>query len=158
MKQGPFAPDGLCCPDRHHYYDPLRLPLDRPPLPGITGYKWACFPGSQPGAEEGLSSSQDNLLTIPRPLTPEGSSTFAPGPRTSSMAFAQRQRARLPLVPPEGGAHHDVADFASCCGLASRHPLNEVSSLRFDAKLSLDAGSQLPGTLASPRTGLTPVG
>jgi hypothetical protein len=31
-------------------------------------------------------------------------------------------------------------------------------SLRFDAALSNDAGSQLPGTLASPRTGLAPAG
>jgi hypothetical protein len=103
VNQGPFARAGLCCPDRHHYYDPLRLPLDRPSLPGITGYRHACFPGSQPGAEEGLSSSQDNLLTIPRPLTPEGSSTLAPGPKASSMAFAHRQQARLPLVPHKRG-------------------------------------------------------
>ena len=27
MKQGSFARDGLCCPVRRHYYDPLRLPL-----------------------------------------------------------------------------------------------------------------------------------
>ena len=31
-------------------------------------------------------------------------------------------------------------------------------SLHFDAALSNDAGSQLPGTLASPRTGLAPAG
>lgn len=31
-------------------------------------------------------------------------------------------------------------------------------SLHFDATISSDAGSQLPGTLASPRTGLTPAG
>lgn len=99
MNQGPFARAGLCCPDRHHYYDPLRLPLDRLPLPGIAGYRQACFPGPRPGAEEGLSSSQDNLLAIPRPLTPEGSSASAPGPKTPSMAFAHRQQARLPLVP-----------------------------------------------------------
>lgn len=33
MKQGSFALAGLCWPDRHHYYDPIRLPLDPPPLP-----------------------------------------------------------------------------------------------------------------------------
>jgi hypothetical protein len=31
-------------------------------------------------------------------------------------------------------------------------------SLCFDGEISLDAGSQLPGTLASPRTGLAPAG
>ena len=74
------------------------------------------------------------------------------------MAFAQCPGARLPLVPPRRVAHDDVAGFASCCGLASRHPLYGVSSLRFDVGLSTDAGSQLPGTLASPRTGLSPAG
>src|SRR6266566_3196509 len=93
------------------------------------------------------------------PTAPEGSSTLAPGPKASSMAFAQHQQARLPLVPRNARVRHDdVAGFASCCGLASRHPLYRVLSLRFDADLSIDAGSQLPGTLASPRTGLTPAG
>jgi hypothetical protein len=36
--------------------------------------------------------------------------------------------------------------------------LTQQTSLRFDDDLSIDAGSQLPGTLASPRTGLTPAG
>jgi len=44
------------------------------------------------------------------------------------------------------------------CGLVSCHRLHAVSSLRFDAGISPDAGSQLPGTLVSPRTGLTPAG
>jgi len=48
--------------------------------------------------------------------------------------------------------------FTSCCGPASCHPLNGVSSLRFDAGISPGAGSQLPRTLTSPRTGLAPAG
>ena len=71
MKQGPFAPAGLCCPDHRRYYDPLRLPLGRLPLPGTTGYRQGCFPPPQDGAEEDLSSSEDNPLTIPRPLRRE---------------------------------------------------------------------------------------
>jgi hypothetical protein len=39
VKQGSFAPAGLCCPDHRHYYDPLRLPLDCRPLHGATAYK-----------------------------------------------------------------------------------------------------------------------
>jgi hypothetical protein len=50
------------------YYDPLRLPLDHPPLPGSTGYRRISFPFPQDGAEEALSSSQDNLPTVPNPL------------------------------------------------------------------------------------------
>lgn len=50
------------------YCDPLRLPLDRPPLPGVTGYRRTCFPAPRDGVEEALSSSQDNLPTVPHPL------------------------------------------------------------------------------------------
>jgi hypothetical protein len=71
MKQGPFAPVGLCCPADQHYYDPLRLPLGSPPLPGSAGYRRATLPGRKPGAEEDLSSSQDTLPTVPRPLRRE---------------------------------------------------------------------------------------
>jgi hypothetical protein len=44
MKQGPFAQGRLCCPARHHYYDPLRLPLGHRPLPGVTGYRHGTLP------------------------------------------------------------------------------------------------------------------
>src|SRR5687768_10652301 len=40
------------------------------------------------GAEEGLPSSQDSRLTVPRPLTPEGPSVPAPGTQAPSVAFA----------------------------------------------------------------------
>lgn len=110
------------------------------------------------GAEEGLSSSQDNLLTVPHPLR-----------RRVPRRPLQDQR-RLPWPSPlcdrlgtllavlTDGMHHDAAGFASCCGPVSRHALHDVSSFRFDARLSTNAGNQLPGTLASPRTGLTPAG
>ncbi len=39
VKQGPFAPAGLCCPDHRHYYDPLRLPLGCRPLHGAAAYR-----------------------------------------------------------------------------------------------------------------------
>ena len=41
---------------------------------------------------------------------------------------------------------------------ASLHPAERGLSLRFDGGFSPDAGSQLPGTLASPRVGLSPTG
>ena len=75
-----------------------------------------------------------------------------------SVAFALQERARLLLVPPSwADGTDDAAGFALCCGLVSCHRLHAVSSLRFDAGISLDAGSQLPGTLASPRAGLHPL-
>jgi len=112
-----------------------------------------------PEAEEGLSSSEDNLLTIPSPLRREvlghplqdrgcfpwpsplsdrlGSSLFHPLGWTALTTLV-----RLPLR----------------YGLVSCHRLSAVKSLRFDGGISPDTGSQLPGTLASPRTGLAPAG
>jgi hypothetical protein len=57
----------LCCPARHHYYGPLRLPLGCRPLPGVTGYRQA-HSTRKVGAEEGLSSSLVTQLSAPRPL------------------------------------------------------------------------------------------
>jgi len=39
MKQGSFAPAGLCCPDHQHYYDPLRLPLGYRSFRGAAAYR-----------------------------------------------------------------------------------------------------------------------
>jgi len=69
MKQGSFAQGRLCCPARRHYYDPLRLPLGCRPFPGVQPVIDRHAPDPRRvGAEEGLSSSLDNLLTVPRPL------------------------------------------------------------------------------------------
>jgi len=64
----PASPSQL---DQDTHYGPLRLPLGRLPLPGITGYRQDCYPSPQNGAEEDLSSSEDNLPTIPSPLRRE---------------------------------------------------------------------------------------
>ena len=66
MKQGPFAL-WTAFPSSD-YYDPLRLPSGRLPLPGFAGYRQHMLPGRRPGAGEALSSSQDNLVTVPRPI------------------------------------------------------------------------------------------
>jgi hypothetical protein len=69
MKQGPFARAGLCCPTAA---TATTAPSDSLwaavhfPGPPVIGRR--CFPGRRPGAQEGLSSSQDNLSTVPRPL------------------------------------------------------------------------------------------
>ena len=77
----------------------------------------------------------------------------------SSVAFALQEQARLLLVPPcRADRHYDAAGFTRRCGLVSCHRLAAMLSLRFDGGVSPDAGSQLPGTLASPRTGLAPAG
>jgi hypothetical protein len=108
MKQGPFARTGLCCPGRRHYYDPLRLPLGCLPLPRTVISSRT--PASADRAEEGLSSSHDTLVYVPRPLTPEGPSAPAPSSKTPSLAFADYEPARLPLSPVSRVAD-DAAGF-----------------------------------------------
>ena len=118
MKQGPFARTGLCCPDRQHYYGPLRLPLGSLAFP-VTGYRQGCFPDRRSGAEEDLSSSKDTLLTIPRPLRREvlehplqalwcrpWPSPIGEGLGSSSSVQSTDRR-------------NDAAGFTSCCGLVS---------------------------------------
>jgi hypothetical protein len=76
------------------------------------------------------------------------------------MAFAHKTEARLPLGSHSRGAfvttlqvslHATDRPFA-------RPPKLRTLSFRFDARISPHAGNQLPRTLASPRTGLTPAG
>src|SRR6476661_2476030 len=76
------------------------------------------------------------------------------------MAFTHNPEARLPLDPRSHEAfvttlqvslHATDRPFA-------RPPRMRALSFRFDAGISPHAGNQLPGTLASPRTGLTPAG
>src|SRR5690606_15317277 len=62
-------------------------------------------------------------------------------PRPPSGGIKQRRR-RLRLMPPTGRSHAPEGRL----------------SLHFDAALSNDAGSEPPGTPASPRTGLAPAG
>jgi hypothetical protein len=158
MKQGPFARTGLCCPGRRHYYDPLRLPLDRSPLPGITGYRQACFPHPQTGAEEALSSSQDNLLTVPRPIRrrvlehPLQDPKCCPWPSPSKCRLGSplaRSR-EVSLTTPQASLHvadRPVATPSTGCSCSASTPDSHPMP-----------GAALPRTLASPRTGLTPAG
>ena len=75
-----------------------------------------------------------------------------------SMAFAKSTQARHPLFPAEAGAFTTLQ--------TSLHAADRtVAPPRFDPDLSTGpgrfqgmAGASLPGTLASPRTGLTPAG
>ena len=62
-----------------------------------------------------------------------------------SMAFAVEVPARLPLGPFAPDFSNGAASFASCSGPVTRHLLNEVSLLRFDAGLSTNTGSRATG-------------
>jgi hypothetical protein len=98
------------------YYDPLRLPLGRPPLPGASGYRRELLPGPRGfGAEEALSSSHDNLPTVPRPLRrrvpwhPLQAPRCRPWPSPSEYRLGSLLAACAVIL-------NDAAGFASCCG------------------------------------------
>jgi hypothetical protein len=113
MKQGSFAPAGLCCPDHQHYYDPLRLPLDHRPLHGAAAYRPMLLPvPRRDRAEEGLPSSQNNCLTVPRPLRREVPPHPLQDSGMRSMAFALFTRARLLLDHPKAANTYSAAGFA----------------------------------------------
>src|SRR5215212_3937528 len=86
------------------------------------------------------------------PPTPEGSLAPAPGSQVPSMAFATGMQARLPLGPLARGflttpqASLDAADWP-----VAPRPASTPGSRP-------TPGAALPGTLASPRTGLAPAG
>ena len=152
MKQGPFARGGLCCPARRHYYDPLRLPLGCRPLPGVTGYRTGTLPSPQDRGRGGplqFPRQPSDRSTSP---TPEGSSAPAPGSLVPSMAFAKSTQARLPPCPAHGGkpSRRCRLRFMLRTGQLL-HPASTPAS-------QPTPGASLPGTLASPRTGLSPAG
>jgi hypothetical protein len=134
------------------YYDPLRLPLGRPPLPGASGYRRELLPGPRGfGAEEALSSSHDTLLTVPRPLRrrvlrhPLQAPRCRPWPSPADWRLGSPLAAvAVFLTTPQ--ASLDVADWSVVLRPASTPGSRPTP------------GAALPGTLASPRTGLTPAG
>jgi hypothetical protein len=113
MKQGSFAPDGLCCPAHRHYYDPSDSLSTTGHFPGspVIGRRASRRPQRRgrggppqfPGQPSGRST----------PPTPEGPSTPAPETQVSSMAFTVAKSARLPLDHPKVVAFDDA-----CAGFA----------------------------------------
>jgi hypothetical protein len=125
MKQGPFAPTGLCCPGHRHYYDPLRLPLGRPPLP-VAGYRRARFPvpaGPGPRRVSPVPRTTFRPFRAPyaggflgtcsrtpgafRGLRPRGTGSAPPWPRLGGNTFSTLQAslhaADRPVVRPLTG-------------------------------------------------------
>src|SRR5206468_9960904 len=137
------------------YYDPLRLPLDRPHhFPGspvIGGHR---FPSTRRRrGRDGSPEFPGRPSARSTPNTPEGSSAPAPGTRTLSVAFAVRETARHPLSPrPQAGSLTTLAQASLTLQTARSLPPRSAPGL------STTHGASLPGTQASPRTGLTPAG
>jgi hypothetical protein len=123
MKQGPFAPSGLCCPADRHYYDPLRLPLDNPPFPGSAGYRKATLPGPQYPGSRRLSPVPRTTF---RPFHVPYAGRFFDDRSRSEIAFhglRQTSTGSAPPWPARGrGLNDDAAGFTSCCGLVGCTP------------------------------------
>ena len=139
-------------PTLNRYYDPLRFPLGRPPLPGRTGYRRA---RSQPPQDRGRGGP----LQFPRhpsdrstSPTPEGSSAPAPGSQAPSVAFARSTQARHPLFPADG------REPSPRCRLRYTLRTDQLLHPASTPASQPDPEASLPGTLASPRTGLPPAG
>ena len=144
VKQGPFAHAGLCCPQRSITTttpsDSLSAARHFPGPPVIDGH--APDP-RRVGAEEGLSSSRDTLLHVPRPLR-RSSSAPAPGSQAPSMAFAKSTQARHPLFPAEAGAFTTLQTSPHAADRAVAPP-------RFEPGLSTE-----PGDFATEDPGVSP--
>jgi hypothetical protein len=154
MKRGPFAPGGLCCPADRHYYDPLRLPLDHAPLPGIAGYRRASLPAT-PQATGPRRLSPVPRTTV-RPFNAQYAGGFLGARSRIPGAFHGLRRRRTgsapPLPRPQAGSLTTLAQasLALQTGRLLRPASHPASRPR--------TGASLPGTRASPRTGLTPAG
>ncbi len=140
----------LSCPS------PVLRPPPTPsrPLP-IAGYRRARFPTARSSRGRGGSPQFPGQPSDrSTPTTPEGSSTPAPGPKTSSMAFTTERWARHPLDPPLTGRKRLTTLARASLSLRTGqllHPASHPAS-----QPSTEAS--LPGTQASPRTGLSPAG
>jgi hypothetical protein len=125
------------------------------PLPGFAGYR----PGIASRRPAG-GRGRDGSPGFPRrpfarstPNTPEGPSAPAPGTRAPSMAFAVHTPARHPLFPAHRRDRLTTLTQASLT-LQTARSLRPASHPTSRSR----TGASLPGTQASPRTGLTPAG
>src|SRR5918998_5185305 len=155
---GVLPSPAVMLPDRlKRYYYPLRLPLAPSPLP-VTGYRQACFPPPQNGAKEALSSSQDTLLTVPQSLRREVPRHPLQDPRCLPWPSPISHGLGSSLFPL---ARAYVTTLQLSLNVTDRSVARPQKGLCHSAsatRISPTAGSQLPGTLASPQTGLTPAG
>jgi hypothetical protein len=153
MKRGPFAPSGFCCPADQHYYDPLRLPLGRPPLPGITGYRRASLPATP------QATGPRRLSPVPRTTIRTFNAQYAGGFFSARSripgAFHGLRRARSGSAPPWPAERVRLTTLAQ-----ASLTLQTVRSLRPASHPASRprTGASLPGTQASPRAGPTPAG
>jgi hypothetical protein len=109
---GVLGPGGLCCPCRHRYYDPLRLPGGRPSLPVASVIGGPASQAPQARGHRGPLQFPRHPSDHSTPPTPEGSWAPAPGSLVPSMAFAPRNTGSAPSWSACAGIPNDAAGFA----------------------------------------------
>jgi hypothetical protein len=102
-----------------HYYDPLRLPLGNPSLPGSTGYRRATLrtpTGSRPRRASPVPATPFWPFHVPY-----AGGFFDARSRLSDVFHGLRQihTGSAPSTSRNRGSLDDAADFASCCGPVS---------------------------------------
>jgi hypothetical protein len=104
----------------NRYYDPLRLPLDNPPLPGTTGYRQATL--STPAGPRPRRASPVPATPFWPFHVPYAGEFFNTRSRFSGVFHGLRpiHTGSAPSVSRLRGSLHDAADFASRCGPVSR--------------------------------------
>jgi len=136
---------------------PLRLPLDHPlRLPGSPVIGGASLPAN-PADRRGRDGSpgfpgQPSARSTPNTL--EESSAPAPGPRALSVAFVVDEPTRHPLSPASRRALVTTLVVRASLALQTARSIPP----RFAPGSQPRTGASVPGTKASPRTGITPAG
>ena len=153
MKRGPF-PTWPAFPTPE-YYDPLRLPLDHPHhLPGSPVIGRASLPADPQsgGAETALPSSQDDHPHVQRPIRRRAHRRPLPDQQRPPWPSPSPDRLGTLSSPPQAGRLTTPAQASLTMQTArSLRPASHPAS-RPRTRTSL------PGTQASPRTGLAPAG
>ena len=153
MKYGPF-PMWPAFPTSE-YYDPLRLPLDHPShFPGSPVIGEASFPSPR------RRSGPRRLSRVPTTTIRTFNAQYAGGSisarswnKNAFHGLRRRPNGSAPSWPPEDGFCLTTLAQASLT-LQTARSLRPASHPTSRSR----TGAPLPGTQASPRTGLTPAG
>jgi len=153
MKRGPF-PMWPAFPTSE-YYGPLRLPLNHPShFPGSPVIGQASLPAAHSdGVKTALPGSHDDRSRVQRPLRRRVPQRPLLEPERFPWPSPSRNRLGSLLTPPAGRDPLTTLAQASLTLQTARslHPASHPTS-------QSRTGALLPGTQASPRTGLAPAG
>ena len=158
MRQGPFPQTGLCCPGRHQYYDPIRLPSGWVRLPLVSVIRTRTPGAANAGAGEGLLCSRAHLLPIPLPLPRRVPRRLHLQVFSAFRGLRRDSSGSAPPCSPCGAGLTGLQDSRDAAGWAVAPPKRALDAALRRQAFPPDAGSLLPGLLVATRTGLAPAG